>query len=72
MTKEKKTILRTVRLEPGVDKELQRIAEKENRTISNAIYNLLKLGIAEYITEITPDYYSSEEYLHDGQKSRLI
>lgn len=51
MATEKKTILRTVRIEPSMDKELQQIAENENRTVSNTIYYLLNLGFDSYIAQ---------------------
>lgn len=49
MASEKRTILRTVRITPTLDKWLQEIAENENRTVSNAIYNLLSQAIIPYV-----------------------
>lgn len=45
MSSEKKTILRTVRLNPALDKSIQMIAERQNRTVSNTIYNILEKAI---------------------------
>lgn len=49
MASEKRTILRTVRLNPTLDKYIKEIAENENRTVSNTIYNLLCQSINQYV-----------------------
>ena len=48
MASEKRTILRTVRLTPTMNKKIEEIAENEGRTVSNTINNLLVEAVKRY------------------------
>lgn len=58
MANEKKTILRTVRIEPSLNEKLETIANLENRTVSNTIYNLVRFAIEQYYDS---DYFTTPE-----------
>lgn len=66
MASEKRTILRTVRVTPTLDKWIREIAENENRTVSNAIYNLLSKAILPYLTRKN----SGEKLMNEISKLR--
>lgn len=57
MTIEKKTFLRTVRLTPTLNKDIELIAEYEQRSIANTIQRLLSKAINVYFNEIGHDFY---------------
>lgn len=41
----KKDVLKSFRMESGLAEEIQKIAERENRNVSNVINTLLKKGL---------------------------
>lgn len=48
MASEKRTVLRTVRLTPTMNKKIEEIAENEGRTVSNTINSLLVDAVRSY------------------------
>ena len=48
MASEKRTILRTVRITPTMNKKIEEIAENEGRTVSNTINSLLMDAVKSY------------------------
>lgn len=54
--KEKRSILRSVRLSPTIDKHIQIIADYEDRTISKTIERLVMRGLVNYIVYASDDF----------------
>ena len=59
-----KTVLRTFRTSPGIDKILQGLAKYEDRTVSKVIQRIMDKAVIDYANKI-PGFWDSYNYSND-------